>query len=264
MTNQQIIIDNKKRTVSSAKINNAAHDVFAVRTHLFGQFDDIGFKKDHFIFLDEEHCLRTKLLEHGNNARIDHLEFKIVEKLTIGNWYTQYYAGYWQLIDLKPKIAFDNYTGEEISWKKGDLIGYWAIMRKAFTPKMKKQIRVEFTDAASLKSVSDETETQIQEELNNDPDFLSRLNNSFEVSDMMVKNAWLSLTKEEKERLLTGIGLLPDRFTKEQLLSATLLPDHCFIKPPANYLLNLCSYPWEFTDSFNQLFFKAELIELEQ
>ena len=72
------------------------------------------------------------------------------------------------MIDLKPKIAFDNYTGEEISWKKGDLIGYWAIMRKAFTPKMKKQIRVEFTDAASLKSVSDETETQIQAELNND------------------------------------------------------------------------------------------------
>ena len=172
MTNQQIIIDNKKRTVSSAKIKSTAPDVFAVRTHLFGQFDDIGFKKDHFIFLDEEHCLRTKLLEHGNNARIDHLEFKIVEKLTIGNWYTQYRAGYWQLIDLKPRIAFDNYTGEEISWKKGDLIGYWAIMRKAFTPKMKKQIRVEFTDAASLKSVSDETETQIQTELNNDPDFL--------------------------------------------------------------------------------------------
>ena len=43
MTNQQIIIDNKKRTVSSAKIKNAAPDVFAVRTHLFGQFDDIGF-----------------------------------------------------------------------------------------------------------------------------------------------------------------------------------------------------------------------------
>ena len=163
MTNQQIIIDNKKRTVSSAKIKNAAPGVFAVRTHLFGQFDDIGFNKDHFIFTDDKHCLRTKLLLHRNDVSIDHLEFKIVEKLTIGNWYTQYSAGYWQLIDLKPKIAFDNYTGEEISWKKGNLIGYWAIMRKAFTPKMKKQIRVEFTDAASLKSVSDETETQIQQ-----------------------------------------------------------------------------------------------------
>jgi hypothetical protein len=47
MTNLHIIIDNKKRTVNSAKIKNAAPDVFAVRTHLVGQFDDIGFKKDH-------------------------------------------------------------------------------------------------------------------------------------------------------------------------------------------------------------------------
>ena len=100
MTNQQIIIDNKKRTVNSAKIKHADPDVFAIKTHLFGQFDDIGFDKDHFIFTDDKHCLRTKLLLHRNDVRIDHLEFKIVEKLTIGNWYTQYSAGYWQLIDL--------------------------------------------------------------------------------------------------------------------------------------------------------------------
>ena len=37
---------------------------------------------------------------------------KIIENLTIGNWYTQYSAGFWQLIDLKPKIATDNDTGK--------------------------------------------------------------------------------------------------------------------------------------------------------
>lgn len=185
---------------------------------------------------------------------------KIIENLTIGNWYTQYSAGYWQLIDLKPKIATDNYTGEDISWKKGELIGYWAIMRKGFTPKMKKHVLVEFTDAASLKPVTDEINLKIQAGLNSDLAFLSRFNNSRDVSNMMVTNAWLSLTEEEKALLLTGLSLLPDRFTKNQLLSVTGIPDRCFTKPPSEYLLNLCSYPWELTGSFDQLFFKAELV----
>ena len=46
MTNQHILIDNKKRTVSSAKIKNASPDIFVVITHLFGQLDDIGFDKE--------------------------------------------------------------------------------------------------------------------------------------------------------------------------------------------------------------------------
>ena len=41
-------------------------------------------------------------------------------QLIIGNWYTQYSAGFWQLIDIKPKYADSDYSFQAKSWKKGD------------------------------------------------------------------------------------------------------------------------------------------------
>ncbi|MBR4132024.1 MAG: hypothetical protein IKT99_03520 [Oscillospiraceae bacterium] len=58
--------------------------------------------------------------------------------LQVGEWYTCYSAGFWQLIQTFPKYATFDYVGENAKWKKGDLIGQWCIVKKAFTPKMKK------------------------------------------------------------------------------------------------------------------------------
>ena len=83
------------------------------------------------------------------------------KNLQVGEWYTCYSAGFWQLIQIYPKYASFDYEGEKARWKKGDLIGQWCIVKKAFTPKMKKSLRVEFTDSAWLKPVSEETFCQI-------------------------------------------------------------------------------------------------------
>ena len=89
--------------------------------------------------------------------------------LVIGNWYTQYSAGYWQLIDLKPFYAFEDYSGEKASWKKGDRIGDLAIVKKAFTPKMKKSIRVEFVNADWLIDAPASVITEIERLFNSNP-----------------------------------------------------------------------------------------------
>ena len=50
-------------------------------------------------------------------------------ELKRGDFVTGYGSGYWQLLDIKPKIAIDDYKSETVSWKKGDLIGQWAILK---------------------------------------------------------------------------------------------------------------------------------------
>lgn len=64
--------------------------------------------------------------------------------LHIGSWYTGYNAGFWQLMEVIPKYASFDYLDENTKWNKGDLIGQWCILKKAFTPKLKKSLRVEF------------------------------------------------------------------------------------------------------------------------
>ena len=81
MVKQSILIGNKKRIVSSAKIKKVDPDVLAVRTYVFGQFNDIEFNKDYFVFLDSQYCLRTRLLLHTKGIRIEYLEFRIIENL---------------------------------------------------------------------------------------------------------------------------------------------------------------------------------------
>lgn len=42
-----------------------------------------------------------------------------------GDFVTSCDAGDWQLVDIKPKIATEDYNGENDKWKKGDLLGQW-------------------------------------------------------------------------------------------------------------------------------------------
>ena len=64
----------------------------------------------------------------------------ILGNISIGDFVTAYGTGYWQLIEIKPKIAFDDYDSQSVQWKKGDNLGYWVSLKKAFTDKMKPRI----------------------------------------------------------------------------------------------------------------------------
>ena len=71
--------------------------------------------------------------------------------LQIGDWVTQYSAGYWQVVGIRDKYAEeDNVTGEHL-WKKGEKIGKWIFLKKAFTPKMKLRIWSECVDEYGVK-----------------------------------------------------------------------------------------------------------------
>ena len=51
--------------------------------------------------------------------------------IQIGDWVTQYSAGYWQVVDIRDKYAEeDSVTGEHL-WKKGEKIGKWIFFEKS-------------------------------------------------------------------------------------------------------------------------------------
>ena len=54
-----------------------------------------------------------------------------MSQIKIGDFVTGYGSGYWQLIDIKPRIATEDYNSEDVHWKKGQVIGQWAVLKNA-------------------------------------------------------------------------------------------------------------------------------------
>ena len=50
--------------------------------------------------------------------------------IKIGDWVTQYSAGYWKVINIIPKYADEDCSYDGRSWKKGDRLGEWVILKK--------------------------------------------------------------------------------------------------------------------------------------
>ena len=71
--------------------------------------------------------------------------------LKIGSFVTQYESGYWEVIDIKDKIADCDYKGEKVSYCKGDIIGKWIILKKICTIKFKPKIEYSYCDANWVK-----------------------------------------------------------------------------------------------------------------
>ena len=91
--------------------------------------------------------------------------------MKIGDFVTGYGSGYWQLIDIKPHIATEDYDSEDIHWKKGQIIGQWAVLKKCFTAKLKPRIDFSCEDARWLKPVSHDILIEIEKYFGEHPDY---------------------------------------------------------------------------------------------
>ena len=187
----------------------------------------------------------------------------IRDDLKVGEWYTCYSAGFWQLMQIHPKYVSLGDSLDSAKWNKGDLIGQWCIMKKAFTPKMKKSILVEFMDSGWLKPVPEETLRQINRFFQDDPAYKSKFDRYDKPPDPMITNFWITLTDATEAELLQKLPLLPSRFTMEQFRTIKQLPQGCIQNPPTTHLLNFFGYPWDLTDRFDEIYTKVELIRME-
>ncbi|MBR6800474.1 MAG: hypothetical protein IKM61_01830 [Eubacteriaceae bacterium] len=179
--------------------------------------------------------------------------------IKIGDFVTCYSAGYWQLIDIKPHIAHEDYSSPYISYKKGDVLGQHAILKKAFTPKMKPRIEFDVNDFAYLKPVTGEIIDMINEYFENDPKYKEKFDKAPVKIRPSITNVWLDIPDEDAEKLQEVLGTLPEKFTIDEIASVAEEYLRHATRPPARYIPNLLAYPWDLNEKFDMLYHGWEL-----
>ncbi len=176
--------------------------------------------------------------------------------IKIGDWVTQYSRGFWLVVDIKPKYAENDYCGDGIKYKKGDLIGSWAIMKKGFTPKMKFRIDSDVCDSAWCKLVSPDILDIINQYFDENPNDYKKFIDTPFVDRPSVSTTWLQLTPEQVHIFQRAIKELPELFTQEEAMKLFERYNlkQCFSFPPSNYTF-ICDHTlWELDSNFNPLF----------
>ena len=165
------------------------------------------------------------------------------------------------MIDIKPKIADEDYYGNTAKWKKGDVIGQWAILKKAFTPKMKPRIDFSYVDASWLAPVSSEVLTKIQDYFSENPDYRCKFENAPIKLRPIITNCWINLTESEVTELQVIIDKLPSQFTMVDFWKKAKKFKKNIASPSTSHLVNFISFPWNMDSKANLIYFGCEIVE---
>lgn len=180
--------------------------------------------------------------------------------IKIGDWVTQYSAGYWKVLDIIPKYADEDYSYHGTAWKKGDRIGDWAILKKGFTPKMKPANACEFVDAQWCVPVSSDIAAAIEAAFSDNPKAKQKFDKAPGLPKPAVACTWMALSDEQADALAERFRELPDRFTAAQFWGWLAEYRPCIVDASrATHALYLFSYLWEVSDTFDPLHFGPEL-----
>ena len=162
-------------------------------------------------------------------------------------------------MDIKPKIADEDYSGSVAQWKKGDVIGQWAILKKAFTPKMKPKIDFSYVDASWIRPVSPEVLRAIQDCFAQNPDHKREFENAEIKLRPLITNCWINLSETEVHELTALIGQLPDCFTMDVFWKKAKKFKKNVSSPPTSHLMNFTTFPWNMDKKSNLLYFGCEI-----
>ena len=173
-----------------------------------------------------------------------------------GDWVTQYSAGYWLVLEVIPKYADEDYDYNGTSWKKGDRLGDWAILKKGFTPKMKPGNACELADARWCTPVPEETRNAIEAAFAENPKAKQKFDSAPNLPRPSVASAWLKMTDAQAGALEALLGTLPDRFTEKQLWAHLAAYEPLIARPDeATHVLYTFSHLWEISGDFEPLQF---------
>lgn len=191
---------------------------------------------------------------------------KLTESLPsiqIGDWVTQCSAGFWKVVNIFPKYAVEDYCYGDKSWKKGDLLGDWIVLKKGFTPKMKPSNACEFVDAQWCNPVSNDILHSIELAFAENPKVKVKFENAPSMPNSSVASTWMALACEQAEVFSAQLKNLPDRFTLEEFWSWFASYRKYIVNPSkATHILYLYSYLWEIDEKFEPLHFGPELKKL--
>ena len=181
-------------------------------------------------------------------------------KLKIGDWVTQYSSGYWQVVGIFPKYVDEDYSYGDNSWKKGDRLGDWVVLKKAFTPKMKPSNACEFLDAQNCQIVSNDVVRTIEVAFAENSKAKEKFDSAPSMPNPSVYSVWMSLSDEQAEAFAGVISKSPERFTLEEFWKCSADYRQYVTKPPHyTHILYLYSYLWEINGDFEPLHFSPQL-----
>lgn len=183
--------------------------------------------------------------------------------IKIGDFVTAYGTGYWQLIDIKPKIAFEDYNGENVTYKKGDVIGQWVILKKAFTAKMKPRIDFIYEDSSWLRPVSSEVLCEISKYFDEHPDYKEKFENAEIRLRPSITNCWFDLPEEKEGEFRSLLAGVPSRYTMDEFWAIATEYKKYISVPPTKYLLNFETYEWDMDENFNSIYSGCELRKMK-
>ena len=193
----------------------------------------------------------------------DKFRKKEIEPLTtlkIGDWVTQYSAGYWQIVGIFPKYADEDYSYGDNCWKKGDRLGDWVVLKKGFTAKMKPSNACEFLDSRNCQPVSRDIVEAIESAFAENPKAKEKFNNAPSMPAPSVYSVLMSLSDKQADSLAELLSILPERFTLDEFWKLSADYRQYIAKPPHyTHILYLHSYLWEINDRFEPLHFGAEI-----
>ena len=184
-----------------------------------------------------------------------------MSEIKIGDYFTGYSSGYWQLIDIKPNIATDDHSSEYAQWKKGQIIGQLVILKKCFTDKMKPRIDFTYEDSRWLKPVSDDVLVEIEKYFDEHPDYKQKFDTAVVKLRPSITNCWIDIPEEKEEDFRSTLKRLPDQYTMDEFWKVAKRYKKYVSKPPTGYLLNLSTYPWNLDKNANAIYFDWELIK---
>lgn len=182
--------------------------------------------------------------------------------IKIGDFVTQYESGYWEVIDIKDKVADSDYKTDKVSYSKGDIIGKFIILKKVCTIKFKPKIDFSYCDAAWVTLVPEDTFDQIQNLFINNHKFKEKYDNAEINLPLMITNCWIDLDKSDVENLNNIIENLPEKFTIDEFWKSAIKYKQYIKTPPVNYLLNFLTLPWYVNENGDRYYYDCKIVKI--
>ena len=199
-----------------------------------------------------------------NLFRKNEKENKSLTTIKIGDWVTQYSAGYWKVVAIFPKYADEDYSYNGQSWKKGDRLGDWVVLKKGFTAKMKPSNACEFLDSKNCQLVSHDVVRAIEDAFAENPKAKEKFDNAPSMPNPSVYSVWMSLSDEQAKAFADVMSKLPERFTLDEFWKLSADYRQYVVKPPQyTHILYLYSYLWEVNDNCEPLHFGPEITKCD-
>jgi len=183
--------------------------------------------------------------------------FDIMGKIRIGDWVTQYRSGFWIVRELHPKFS----PFEQGTIHKGDFLGHYAVLQKAFSAAFKFGMTVDTCDVSLCSPVTKEQLARIETYFEEHPKDKLKFESAKVVVPPSITTVHLQIDDQQQAVLSAAIDRMLPTLTLPKLRA--LLAEHRLaeVLPGAdNTYLQLYGHSWDLDENFDFQYFDYKFV----